>query len=452
MKIALISCSKSKMNYACMAKEMYSASTLFQYSYEYAKKVADKIYILSAKYGLIKDSEYITPYDITLKNMETREKEDWYHRVRKQLQENFDLASDHFIILAGRDYYGGILFMLPKHELPLGTMALGERISWLQNTLYGKVINTSTQSVNYSTIPNSSNYCRALHKIFNQAPRYSYKQINDIPFDNGIYIIFERNERYGEYDRIVRVGTHNVQNRLKPRLRNHFIQKNKDGSIFRKNIGKAILNYRHDSYLNTWNIDTSRPENKKYINNEKQSAIEDVVSQYLQNNMTFTVFRVDDDNLRLRLEKGIIASLNADSDFYPSINWLGNYSTEDEIRKSGLWLKIGLENDALTEKEFKFIVNTLSEPTGQYKQQKLVFHETQSSISSYINQILQESRRRGEKTCVLVSGNIHKGMGLSNKMPSVCNAMYKAMKQGDRVVKTTPSGYSSTITIEYQLY
>ena len=53
MKIAIIGCSKSKQNYACRADEMYTG-TIFQKSYEVAKQITDNIYILSAKYGLLK--------------------------------------------------------------------------------------------------------------------------------------------------------------------------------------------------------------------------------------------------------------------------------------------------------------------------------------------------------------------------------------------------------------
>ncbi len=48
-------------------------------------------------------------------------------------------------------------------------------------------------------------------------------------------------KKYGELDRIVRIGTHTSDDRLKNRLRDHFISKNKDGSIFRKNIGKSHI-------------------------------------------------------------------------------------------------------------------------------------------------------------------------------------------------------------------
>ena len=37
----------------------------------------------------------------------------------------------------------------------------------------------------------------------------------------------------------------------------------------------------------------------------------------------------------------------------PSKNWLGNYSTKEKIKKSGLWQVNELYNECLTEKEFR---------------------------------------------------------------------------------------------------
>lgn len=65
-RIALISCSKLKKSYPCKASELYSASTLFSLSYEYAKMNADRIYIISAKHGLVAEDKVIEPYNETL--------------------------------------------------------------------------------------------------------------------------------------------------------------------------------------------------------------------------------------------------------------------------------------------------------------------------------------------------------------------------------------------------
>lgn len=65
VKIALISCSKRKQNYTCSAAEMYMPSNLFSLSYTYAKQVSEKVFILSAKYGLLEENEAISPYEFT---------------------------------------------------------------------------------------------------------------------------------------------------------------------------------------------------------------------------------------------------------------------------------------------------------------------------------------------------------------------------------------------------
>nr|WP_181741900.1 DUF6884 domain-containing protein [Thermoactinomyces mirandus] len=48
---------------------MYSASTLFRKAFSCCKDCYDQIYILSAKYGLLKPDEEIESYDVTLYNM-----------------------------------------------------------------------------------------------------------------------------------------------------------------------------------------------------------------------------------------------------------------------------------------------------------------------------------------------------------------------------------------------
>jgi hypothetical protein len=104
-------------------------------------------------------------------------------------------------------------------------------------------------------------------------------------------------------------------------------------------------------------MDTSKPENRKYINVEKNADTENRVSKYLRENFTFTVFRVDTKEDRLRLEEGIIATLNQAPDFCPNKRWAGKYSPEREIRESGLWLKQGLDGTPLSEQEYSRLLN-----------------------------------------------------------------------------------------------
>lgn len=70
-----ISCVKSKRKTKAKARDMY-ISPLFRYSLKYALSLTseNKIYILSAKYGLLKLDEVINPYELTLNTMNESEK------------------------------------------------------------------------------------------------------------------------------------------------------------------------------------------------------------------------------------------------------------------------------------------------------------------------------------------------------------------------------------------
>ena len=74
-----------------------------------------------------------------------------------------------------------------------------------------------------------------------------------------------------------------------------------------------------------------------------------------------------------------------------------------------------------------------------------------ADILNYIEELKEDARKSGKKIIVLRSGDIHSEMGLQSALPQVCNAMRKAMKDNDIILHTTPSGYSSTIEIQYSL-
>lgn len=87
MKIALVSCTKLKQDYPCEAQEMYLPSQLFKKARRYIeKKEYDAWFILSAKYGLLKPIDTISPYNITLNNMKKSEIVEWSQNVYNQLR------------------------------------------------------------------------------------------------------------------------------------------------------------------------------------------------------------------------------------------------------------------------------------------------------------------------------------------------------------------------------
>ena len=82
MKVALISCTSSKKEYPCKASEMYTPSPRFALAYQYAKQVADVVYVLSAKHGLLCENELVEPYNETLNDKSTAERRSWASGVQ----------------------------------------------------------------------------------------------------------------------------------------------------------------------------------------------------------------------------------------------------------------------------------------------------------------------------------------------------------------------------------
>ena len=197
--------------------------------------------------------------------------------------------------------------------------------------------------------------CGEMHQLCNRLERFSF------PFDdkkiplNGIYILFEVGEKGHEQDRIVRIGTHTGGKQLRSRLKQHFLNENKDRSIFRKNIGRALLNKSNEPFLKYWELDlTTRKAKDKYksvIDFDKQKVIENQVSSYIQNNLSFVVFRIDDKNERLAIESKIISTVSLCKLCRPSFEWLGLSSPKDKIRESGFWLVNELYKTPLDEND-----------------------------------------------------------------------------------------------------
>ena len=203
------------------------------------------------------------------------------------------------------------------------------------------------------------NICTELHQLFNQLPHHHF------PFDpkkipsNGIYILFEKGEVAHDTNRIVRIGTHNGDGNLISRLKSHFIKENKDRSIFRKNIGRALLNQANDPYIEHWEIDLTSREAKNNFQHKvdliRQKQIEHLVTEYIQKSFWFVVFPVEKREDRLFWESRIISTVSRCNECRPSGNWLGLHSPKDKIRESGLWIVNELYKQPLSDKEFNML-------------------------------------------------------------------------------------------------
>jgi len=202
------------------------------------------------------------------------------------------------------------------------------------------------------------NDCNEIHKLVHSLKRYGFVipdekspkssacalfEYEELP-KNGIYLIFEKGERGHYGDRIVRIGTHTDEDRLADRLKEHFSTENKDRSIFRKNIGRALLKRDKDSFLEQWNLDLTSDVNKeKYPDQsytEKKEAVEARVSQYIREAFSFCVIAMPSTTKDERgsIEQFLIQTISSCKKCVASSKWLGLHSPIPSIRKSYLWL------------------------------------------------------------------------------------------------------------------
>ena len=363
--IILISCAAKKAKEKSKAEDLY-ISPLFKKSLAYAKTLTttDNIYILSAKHHLLPLDKVIAPYDVSLKKDITKEEDrvKWGEKVIEELKKVADIKKDKFIILAGKDYVKPIKDRLVNVELPFdGVRGNGEMLQrlnkeeekiWIaeQKILRRKLedLNKKVQGINI-TGETTETSVYILHELFNILKRFTFpykKRIGKkwIVPRNGIYIFFEKGETITTpdgriLDRIVRVGTHEKDNRLFSRMDQHFKQ-NIKASSFRKYIGDALQNKAQ----------------------QPLTDIEKDITTYMASNLSFVVFEIKTESQRLFWEEKLIATLSQAAKkkiIELSKDWLGNYSSNSKIQESGLWQDQKLNHQELALKELKQLLQNI---------------------------------------------------------------------------------------------
>ena len=227
-----------------------------------------------------------------------------------------------------------------------------------------------------------TNYCKWLHCKLEELPFFRYPfRLDELPL-NGIYFFYEDGEEWGHdgnHPRIVRIGTHKGNN-FRSRINDHYLFDDrkmnfnqmksapKDRSIFRKNIGRAMLTRENDEYLKIWNIDfTSRDKREQFGHMrdiQKEKKIESRITQKLRGDFAFRFLIMGNQSDRIGLqglESSLIGTLAKCDLCCPSKNWLGNYSSIQKINNSGLWLVQHLNSDAINEKDIVAILNAIEE-------------------------------------------------------------------------------------------
>lgn len=135
--VALVSCGKSKASEPRPARELYTGG-LFRASYEWATRHADRVFILSAKHGLVEPEQVIAPYDHKLSEKSKKERQAWGERVVSSLFGKVRAKKMRIIVLAGQEYADALPLAWEAKRLgrdvsvekPLKGKSQGERLAF----------------------------------------------------------------------------------------------------------------------------------------------------------------------------------------------------------------------------------------------------------------------------------------------------------------------------------
>ncbi len=345
-KIALIeSLNEKKLGFK-LAKNIDKESQLFNLSVEYAKQIAKEVYILNSTYGIIKEEDYnIEQYE----NIEFKseiEQKLWSLEVLNQLNKVTNIHEDEYMILANKKYYKNYMSFLNKVNTPLVNLCIEDKINILKEKL-----DDDKEKISHG---------EKLHILFNSMKRYDYNNFEEIPFDNGIFVVLDKKEKYKDMDRIVKIGAHINEDQLIHKIKKNYEDGAKDNSFLRKSIGKSILSYNKNEYLYIWNINFSdKLKQDKYINLRNldlELSLEKKITQYIKERLEFVCFEVKDLKERIKIRDELISTIYHDEDFTSSNKWLGNYSNTESIKESKMWVSKGLDKAILNEEEVRHII------------------------------------------------------------------------------------------------
>jgi len=217
------------------------------------------------------------------------------------------------------------------------------------------------------------------------------------PFDlaslpnNGIYFFYEDSEHWshgGKRPRIVRVGTHKDGN-FRSRIAEHFVLDERkmnfdtttlaphERSIFRKHIGRALLNRSNDPYLKVWNIDftskASRERDAHLRDIGKEKTVECEITALLRKYFSFRYIVVAQESVRMGvsgIERKLIGTVAQCSECSPSRVWLGNQSPQPQIRETGLWLIHHLKTPTLSPAEMNLLAKAIGDTRTWIKNER----------------------------------------------------------------------------------
>jgi hypothetical protein len=128
MKIALVACSASKASADAPVRDLYTGQ-LFRLSLRYAEATADRVFVLSAKHGLLSLTSRVAPYDVAIVDLTAVARAEWASRVAADLEIALDAQEPESIaVLAGAAYVRPLLPALNERVLHRHARRIDDRI------------------------------------------------------------------------------------------------------------------------------------------------------------------------------------------------------------------------------------------------------------------------------------------------------------------------------------
>lgn len=335
--VFVVSCGRRKSTRAAAAEDLYR-SRRFQQAKKFVTSFGTDWYVLSGKHGLLEPAETLEPYDQSITAASLEAQASWAEGVLHRLQHE-----TRKVVFLVPDRYKNALN--PRNEpFPRNWEFPFENIDESHHT------NLLRRG---EALVRRSKDLSVLHHFLMSSPeviKFKFKEFSTAALpEQGVYIFTDPKEPsdVGEIGRIVRIGTHAVSEgsraTLRVRLRNHFGLKTGEGShrgsIFRLHVGEAIIRQRN--MMREFPYWGSGQDANKEIKLSEQK-LEREVSDYLSNLNVFVIpvaDRASKNSKRAHLETQLIALCSQDLDVLEQASpaWLGNYSSKEIIRSSGLW-------------------------------------------------------------------------------------------------------------------
>lgn len=128
--VHLVACVSQKGDRPMRARDLYR-SDWFNKARAYVTMQGGRWFILSALHGVVRPTDRITPYDLTLGAMSAAERRAWGERVGEQLAAAIGPRTP-VVILAGRLYRAPIAAWAgDRATVPMQGLGIGQQKAWL---------------------------------------------------------------------------------------------------------------------------------------------------------------------------------------------------------------------------------------------------------------------------------------------------------------------------------